>query len=116
MTLSFMVDERFKRGIHLFNEEEFFECHEVIEDLWLATSDEYKNLYKGVIQAAVALYHLGRGNMKGARKLYGTSNKYLRKYLPSALGLNVEKLLADMKICFEQDNGLIPKLEFKDEQ
>ena len=106
------LDERFIRGIELFNKEEFFECHEIIEDLWLATQDEYKELYKGVIQAAVALYHLDRGNLKGARKLYGTSSKYLRKYPQVALGLNVEKLLEDMKICFEEDYERIPKLEF----
>lgn len=106
------VDERFIRGIKLFNSEEFFECHEVIENLWLATDNEYKNLYKGVIQAAVALYHLKRGNVRGARKLYGTSGKYLRKYIPMALGLNVEKLLSDLKICFEGNNQRIPKLEF----
>lgn len=110
------IDERFIRGIELFNNEEFFECHEVIEDLWLATQDQYKNLYKGVIQAAVALYHLKRGNTRGARKLYGTSSKYLRKYLPRALGLNVEKLLNELKICFEEDLQLIPKLEFEEKE
>ena len=108
------VDDRFRQGIELFNEEEFFECHEIIEDLWLATQDEYKDLYKGVIQAAVALHHLGRGNLKGAQKVYGTSRKYLQKYVPEALGLNVEKLLSDMNICFEQNQSFIPKLEFKE--
>ena len=110
------IDERFRQGIELFNEEEFFECHEVIEDLWLATQDQYKDLYKGVIQAAVALYHLRRGNLSGARKLYGTSGKYLRKYVPQTLGLDVGKLLSDMKICFEQNQNLIPKLEFLKEK
>ncbi len=110
------IDERFRHGLHLFNEEEFFECHEIIENLWLATVDEYKDLYKGVIQAAVALYHLRRGNQIGARKVYGTSSKYLRKYLPEALGLNVQKLLNDMKICFEENNDRIPKLEFQMEE
>ena len=110
------VDERFVRGIELFNDEEFFECHEVIEDLWLATQDKYKDLYKGVIQAAVAIYHLKRGNARGARKLYGTSSKYLRKYIPTALGLNIEKLLNDMKSYFEGNNQQVPKLEFKQEE
>ncbi|OGW86688.1 MAG: hypothetical protein A3C35_03810 [Omnitrophica bacterium RIFCSPHIGHO2_02_FULL_46_11] len=108
------VDERFKKGIALFNEEEFFECHEVIEDLWLATQDEHKDLYKGVIQAAVALHHLKNGNVSGARKLFKTSSRYLGKYTPEALGLNVEKLLTDMQACFKSiDEGLIPKLEFQ---
>ncbi|MBI4395304.1 MAG: DUF309 domain-containing protein, partial [Candidatus Omnitrophica bacterium] len=106
------VDERFRRGIELFNQEEFFECHEVIEDLWLETQDEYKNLYKGVIQAAVALHHLRRGNLKGAKKLFKTSSGYLSYYPSRTLGLNVEKLLSDMKICFKSlDLTSLPKLE-----
>ena len=109
------VDERFKKGIELFNEQEFFECHEVIEDLWLATQDEYKDLYKGVIQAAVALHHLKRGNSRGAKKLYRTSTRYLTKYQPKALGLSVEKLIQGMKYCIEEDKKKIPKLEFESE-
>ncbi|MBI4357859.1 MAG: DUF309 domain-containing protein [Candidatus Omnitrophica bacterium] len=106
------VDERFKKGIELFNDQKFFECHEVIENLWLATQDEYKNFYKGVIQAAVALHHLKRGNVRGARRLLKTSTRYLSKYGREALGLNVEKLIRDMKNCFEKDQDAIPKLEF----
>ena len=108
------VDERFKKGIELFNEEEFYECHEVIEDLWLGTQGRYKDLYKGVIQAAVALHHLKRGNLNGAQKLFKTSTRYLSEYKPKALGLNVEKLVNDMKQCFQGNENLIPKLEFEE--
>ena len=119
------VDERFKEGIELFNEEKFYECHEIIEDLWLETNDEYKDFYKGVIQAAVALHHLKRGNLNGAQHLFRTSTRYLTKYKPHALGLNVEKLIDDMKTCFVKlgslkskekysvDQKLIPKLEWR---
>lgn len=96
------VDERFKRGLELFNDEKFFECHEVIEDLWLGTKGKYRDLYKGVIQAAVSLYHLKRGNMAGARALLGTSTRYLAKYRSHALGLNVEKLINDLNLCFAE--------------
>ena len=108
------VDERFRKGIGLFNEEEFYECHEVLENLWLATQDEHKDLYKGIIQAAVALYHLERGNLSGAKKLYKTSTRYLAKYEPKTLGLNVEQLVRDMKNCFEVNQDAIPKLKFKE--
>ena len=107
------VDERFRTGVALFNQEKFFECHETIENLWFETQDEYKDLYKGVIQVAVALHHLTRDNLSGARELFETSSRYLSKYAPEALGLNVEKLINDMKICFKSvDQKIIPKLEF----
>jgi len=31
------VDGRFIRGLELFNEKNYFESHDVIEDLWLET-------------------------------------------------------------------------------
>lgn len=96
------VDPRFKKGLHLFNEKEYFECHEVIEELWLETSSEdpHRDLYKGVIQAAAAIYQFDRGILTGARGLYRTSVKYLEEYSPKALGLNVKKLVLQMRRCF----------------
>lgn len=101
-------DPRFVKGLRLFNEEEFFECHEVIEDLWLETRDEYRNLYKGVIQAAAALYLFRRGPQSGARGLYQSSIRYLKPYAPRALGLNVTRLIRDMDRyfrCFKDWDG-----------
>ena len=97
-----LVDDRFKEGLKLFNEKDYFECHEVIEDLWLATpaDDPHRDLYKGVIQAAAAIYQFGRGILSGAQGLYKTAVDYLEKYKPHALGLNVDKLIRDLKQCF----------------
>ena len=96
------VDPRFIEGLRLFNRAEYFECHEVIEDLWLATpvEDPHRDLYKGVIQAAAAIYQFDRGILTGARGLYRTAVGYLSAYEPSALGLNVSKLIADLKRIF----------------
>ena len=96
-------DPRFIKGLELFNHKEYFECHEVIEDLWLETpeDDVYRDLYKGVIQAAAAIYQWDRGIFTGARGLYRTSVGYLEKYKPAALGLNVDKLINEMKVCCE---------------
>ena len=101
------ADHRFAEGLKLFNEKEFFECHEVIEELWLETpeSDENRDLYKGVIQAAAAIYQFDRGILSGAHSLYKTAVGYLEKYKPEALGLNVEKMIKEINACF---------IEFKD--
>lgn len=121
-----MVDGRFKEGLRLFNEGDFFECHEVMEELWLQTppSDAYRDLYKGVIQAAAALYQFERGILSGALGLFQTATVYLGRYRPAALGLDVDKLIDDLKRCFaglESWDGkksvpfpreLVPKLIF----
>ena len=97
------ADERFLEGLHLFNEKEYFECHEVIEDLWLDTpsDDKWRDLYKGVIQAAASLYQYDRGIYSGANGLYRTSVGYLAKYVGDSLGLNVQKLIDEMNVYYK---------------
>ena len=118
------IDVRFKKGIELFNEGKFFESHEVIEDIWRETEGEYKDFYRGLIQAAAALHHLKRGTLKGGILVYRSSIEHLKNYPPVTLGLNVRKLIEDIQACFKplieaQDkvdlkNLPIPHIEFRD--
>ena len=108
---------RFREGLRLFNEKKFFECHDVIEALWLETpaKDPYRDLYKGVIQAAAAIYQFDRGIFSGAKGLHKTSVEYLKKYRPKALGLNVEKLVKGLDRFFKDGHkGSVPALEFEE--
>ena len=87
----------------------------MIEELWLETpsEDPYRDLYKGVIQAAAAIYQWQRNIPTGADGLFKTSVVYLEKYLPHALGLNVEKMAHDLKSFFkEKKEEAMPQLEF----
>jgi uncharacterized protein len=59
-------DDLFERGLALFNRGEFFACHEVWEELWLQSAGAEKRFYQGLIQAAVAILHAERGNLRGA--------------------------------------------------
>ncbi len=94
--------EQYLEGLRLFNAEDFFESHEVLEELWSETQDERKKFYQGLIQAAVALLHFGNGNLGGAKKVYLTSRKYLEAYAPVFEGLDVVRFLADMQNCFQE--------------
>ena len=80
-------------GLALYNSHRFFECHEVLERLWLETEGRPRDFYKGVIQAAVAFHHWSRGNVGGAMSLYRSSSRYLRKYTPAFLGVDVSGFL-----------------------
>jgi hypothetical protein len=110
------ADPRFLEGLRLFNHGEYFECHEVIEDLWLETptDDPHRDLYKGVIQAAAAIYQEQRGIESGALGLHKTAVQYLAKYTPEALGLKVTPLIDGLNDYFKhRDKKHIPVLEFK---
>ena len=93
-------DPRYLQGIEYFNECEFFEAHEIWEDLWTDCQDSSRKFYQGLIQAAVCLHHFGNGNLHGARKLYHSCRtRYLEAYQPWYLGLDVDRFLAQLKAC-----------------
>jgi uncharacterized protein len=96
-------DPRYLAGIELFNRGEFFEAHEVWEDLWHDTAGPDRRFYQGLIQAAVAVYHAGNGNARGARRLFHSGRRYMSAYPPRHRGLDVpafwaalERALADV--------------------
>ena len=95
-------DPLYLKGIAYFNACEFFEAHEVWEDLWKSYIGPLRLFYKGLIQAAVALHHFGNGNIRGARKVYGSSRGYVSQYGPRCEGLDVEKFLAEFDACFAE--------------
>src|SRR5262249_60283391 len=55
-------DDRYLAGVRLFNAGEYFDAHEVWEDLWRDCPSADRRFYQSFIQAAGAPYHLGRGN------------------------------------------------------
>jgi predicted metal-dependent hydrolase len=89
-------------GVVLFNRREFFEAHEVLEDLWNECPSGDRRFYQAVLQAAVALHHFGNGNLRGAVKLYRTAKEYMELYPNPAFGLDREKFWSDMAVCFEE--------------
>jgi predicted metal-dependent hydrolase len=92
-------DPRYLRGIEFFNECEFFEAHEVWEELWSDVQGPSRRFYQGLIQVAVCLHHFGNGNLRGAQKLYHSSRGYLTQYEPLHLGLDVSQLLDQLGAC-----------------
>jgi hypothetical protein len=38
------------RGIDLFNAGDYFECHEVLEDIWMVSSGQEKLFYQGMVR------------------------------------------------------------------
>jgi predicted metal-dependent hydrolase len=87
------------KGIEHFNACDFFEAHEVWEELWQEHHGPSRKFYQGLIQVAVCLHHFGNGNTRGAKKLYHSSRNYLENYRPSHLGLDVDKLISEMEQC-----------------
>lgn len=94
--------EQYLTALRLFNEEDFFECHDVLEELWAETMGAEKKFYQGLIQLSISLFHFGNENYGGAIKLYDSSRKYLEPYRPEFQGINIDLLLLEHELCFAE--------------
>ncbi len=108
-------DPRYLAGVRLFNEEAYFEAHEVWEDLWSESHGKERSFIQGLIQAAVGLCHFGNGNLGGAVKLYRSSRDYMLPCGSPFLGLDVGAFWEAMAHCYgsllstpEPDRSLRP--------
>ena len=113
-----MYDPRYLAGIVLFNRGDFFEAHEVWEELWMETHGPEKPFVQGLIQAAVGLCHFCNGNVRGAVKLYHSSRGYMDRFAPRFWGLDVTGFWEAMHGCFaellaaaEPDRSMLPDEE-----
>ena len=87
------------KGIAYFNEFEFYEAHDIWEELWSEYQGPSRAFYQGLIQVAVCLHHFNNGNTRGARKLYHSSRNYLADFLPTHMVLDLQRLFDEMEVC-----------------
>lgn len=57
--------------VYFHADRDYFECHEVLEEYWKSLPKaERSDMWVGLIQIAVGLYHHRRGNFVGAEKMF----------------------------------------------
>jgi len=86
--------------VRLFNERDYFEAHEVLEDLWVVEVGELKEFYKGLIMAAVAICHWERGRPGAALRLHELGMARLRRVPADFEGLDVQTLRTALDSLF----------------
>jgi hypothetical protein len=102
------ADANFERGVDLFNRGEYFEAHEVWEELWLDCPAAERRFIQALIQAAVAIHHLERGNHEGAARLYRSGRTYMQPYRPVHRGLDVDRFWRQMEAHLAPALGAAP--------
>ena len=112
-------------GIQLFNNADFFAAHDFFEELWMNAEQKDRLFFQGMVQVAVANYHLVHNNLIGAQSQYRKCTEKLKNYLPEYYGVNIKKLLDDSDKVKRNianhlvdnknkiDLSLIPKIDFK---
>lgn len=101
-------DPRYLAGVLFFNAGDFFEAHEVWEDLWSESHGDERRFYQGLIQAAVGLCHFGNGNLGGAVKLYHSAHDYMSRCPAELLGLDIAAFWYAMRVCYAPLLGPAP--------
>ena len=123
------LPEKYLEGIRLFNDEDFFECHEVLEELWMETHGYEQKFFQGLSQAAVGMLHFGNENLGGARKLYNSARQKLEQYPSPFLQMDLLQFLLDFEFCFQElleagdiypghvrlQDDRVPKIRFVDQ-
>lgn len=84
-------------AIAQFNSGEFFEQHETLELLWRATTTPARDLYHGILQVGVGLYHWRRGNFHGACVLLEEGVGRLEPFAPACQTIDVARLIVDAR-------------------
>jgi len=106
----------FRRGIDLINRGEFFDAHEVLEDVWRAASESERKFFQGLVQVAVGFHHHSRGNLMGCRSLLERAHRNLSAYPAHHEGLDLaalRQLLTDWCEALDHGDALpsFPKLQ-----
>jgi len=88
--------DHYLRGIDLFNNAQFFQAHEVLEDIWRAAPPEHKKFFQGLTQVAVAFHHYSTGNRVGMRSVLERARKNLAGYEENFAGIQLDSLLESL--------------------
>lgn len=80
-------------AVEQFNSQQFYACHDTLEAMWMEAVEPEKTFYQGILQIAVALYHLGNHNLRGAVILLGEGSNRLRRYEPDYAEIDVTALV-----------------------
>ena len=94
----------YRAYFHCWNEQRYYEAHDVLEQVWLNRDTADDDFYKGLIQAAGAFVHLQKNfeqpthakhsrRLRPAAKLFELAQKNLAPFKPRHHALDVSALL-----------------------
>jgi uncharacterized protein len=92
------ADPRLDEGIRLFNEGHHWHAHEAWEPLWMGLEGDRKLFLQGLIMAAAMLHQHHRKVANGVRNHWANVERRLPPHRPSTWGIDVDALLADLRM------------------
>ena len=91
----------FQKGIELFNGGEFYDCHEVLEEVWTPTQQPDRWFLQSLIHFAVGFHHHRNRNIVGATRQLRKGIKKIQGYLPEWDGVDTQAIERSARECLE---------------
>ena len=97
------------KGLDEFNNRNYFEAHEYLEDAWNEDHSMGRELYRAILQVAVAYLQIERGNYRGAKKMFLRVRQWIDPLPPFCRGVNVAELRSDAFVVQDELSKLDAK-------
>ena len=106
----------YRAFFHCWNEQRYYEAHDVLEQLWLKTDSSDADFFKGLIQAAGAFVHLQKRfehplhakhsrRLRPAVRLFRLAGSSLSRFGPLHHGLDVAAFCKLLRASADQIVG-----------
>lgn len=89
------------QGIEEFNRGEYFEAHESLEDAWNDDQSVGRELYRAILQVAVAYLQIERRNYAGAVKMFLRLRQWIEPLPERCRGVDVARLKTDAQLAYD---------------
>lgn len=89
------------KGLDAFNRGEYFEAHEYLEFAWNADETPGRELYRAILQVAVAYLHIERGNYNGALKMFLRLRHWIDPLPERCRGVDIASLRREARAAHE---------------
>jgi len=99
-------EETLREGIDLFNQERFWEAHEVLEEIWHPATGVERDIIQGLILTAAALVHYQKNEKAVCISILGRAREKLGT-LDNFKGLDIKRLRAGIEQILKDNT---PKL------
>ena len=98
-----------KRGLEKFNRGEYFKAHDLLEKAWIEDESPGRELYRAILQVAVAYYQVLQGNYNGAAKMFLRLRQWIDPLPELCRGVNVAQIRTEARIVHKAVLNLGPE-------
>ena len=101
------LQDSFNYALNLFNDQKWYEAHDVFEEIWNNLDGDERQIIQGILQVSVSQFHLSKGNLNGATILLGEGLGRIKNRTHIDLGIDLQSFSISL-------DSLLKKLHSKE--